>query len=129
METWSHGQAVFDLLGATRPEGNRLRNIAVMGVNTFGWTFLNRKLLVPDVKPHVRLVSPTGTVWEWNADGQPDRIEGTAVDFCTVVTQTRNVADTGLRVTGDVATHWMSIAQCFAGPAEDPPRPGTRYKQ
>jgi len=27
---------------------------------------------------------------------------------------------------GNSANEWMSIAQCFAGPAEKPPAPGTR---
>jgi uncharacterized protein (TIGR03084 family) len=129
METWSHGQAIFDLLGATRPEGERLKNIAVMGVNTFGWTFVNRKLEVPAVTPYVRLVSPAGAVWEWNAAGQGDRVEGSAVEFCAVVTQTRNIADTRLHVEGQAARQWMSIAQCFAGPPQIPPGPRTRYKQ
>ena len=34
METWAHGQAIFDVLGVTRRESDRLKNIAVMGVNT-----------------------------------------------------------------------------------------------
>jgi len=44
------------------------------------------------------------------------------------VTQVRNIADTKLRVVGEVAKRWMSIAQCFAGGAETPPAPGTRYR-
>jgi hypothetical protein len=32
-----------------------------------------------------------------------------------------------LRVTGSVATDWMSKAQCFAGAPETPPAPGTRF--
>jgi hypothetical protein len=27
---------------------------------------------------------------------------------------------------GEVATQWMSIAQCFAGGPVDPPKPGVR---
>ena len=38
-----------------------------------------------------------------------------AVEFCQVVTQTRNIGDTALSVAGDVANQWMSVAQCFAG--------------
>ena len=34
--------------------------------------------------------------------------------------------DTALRVGGETARHWMGIAQCFAGPPENPPAPGTR---
>jgi uncharacterized protein (TIGR03084 family) len=129
METWAHGQAVFDRLGILRTESDRLKNIAVMGVNTFGWTFVNRRLQVPRVLPRVRLSSPSGGVWEWNEPQQAERVEGSAVDFCRVVTQTRNIADTALQVTGPVSRHWMSIAQCFAGPPENPPAPHTRFVQ
>ena len=53
-------------------------------------------------------------------------IEGLAEEFCQVVTQTRNIADTSLIVTGKNAAAWMEIAQCFAGAPETPPAPGTR---
>ena len=129
METWAHGQAIFDALGLDRIEHDRLRNIAVMGVNTFGWTFKVNRREVPAVKPYVRLTSPSGALWEWNEPVTADRVEGSAVDFCRVVAQTRNLLDTNLAVTGDIARQWMESAQCFAGPPEKPPAPGTRFKQ
>ena len=129
METWAHGQAVYDALGVERRDTDRIRNIAHLGVNTFGWTFRNRKLEVAAKVPYVRLIAPSGATWEWNEPGSEDRVEGSATEFCQVVTQARNVADTGLEVRGDIARRWMSIAQCFAGPPEDPPAPGTRYRQ
>jgi uncharacterized protein (TIGR03084 family) len=129
METWAHGQEVYDALGAERTDGDRIRNIAQLGVNTFGWTFRNRGLEVPGEVPTVRLVAPSGAVWEWNAPGGADRVEGSAVEFCQVVTQVRSIGDTRLAVVGDVASRWMSIAQCFAGPPSDPPAPGTRFRQ
>jgi uncharacterized protein (TIGR03084 family) len=129
METWSHGQALFDLLGVERDEGDRLRNVAIIGVNTFGWSFANRQLPVPAARPFIELVAPSGAHWRWHSPEAADRIEGSAVDFCRVVTQTRHVADTALRASGPVARHWMSIAQCFAGPPHDPPPPGTRFRQ
>ena len=66
----------------------------------------------------MRLTGPSGATWEWNDAIATSRIEGSAVDFCRVVTQTRNVRDTALIVTGDSARQWMEIAQCFAGPPE-----------
>jgi uncharacterized protein (TIGR03084 family) len=129
METWAHGQAVFDALGRERVETDRLKNVAVIGVNTFGWTFTNRKLEVPGPAPYVKLTSPSGALWEWNAPSESQRIEGSALDFCRVVAQTRNVADTRLHVVGPIAKAWMAIAQCFAGPPEDPPAPGSRFVQ
>jgi len=127
METWAHGQEVYDTLGVIRHDKDRIRNIAVLGVNTFSWTFKNRGLSLPDQAPHVRLTAPSGEIWEWNDATGSDRIEGSATEFCQVVTQTRNIADTELKVSGDVATKWMAIAQCFAGAPENPPVPGTRH--
>jgi uncharacterized protein (TIGR03084 family) len=129
METWAHGQAIFDALGIDRVEHDRLRNIAVMGVNTFGWTFKVNRREVPVVTPYVRLTSPSGALWEWHDPSVAERVEGSAVEFCRVVTQTRNLLDTSLAVTGDVARQWMESAQCFAGPPQRPPAPGTRFKQ
>jgi uncharacterized protein (TIGR03084 family) len=126
METWAHGQEVYDLLRVRRTHTDRIKNVAVLGMKTFGWTFVNRGLEVPTAKPYVRLVAPSGEIWEWNEPGESESIRGDAVDFCRVVTQGRNIADTALEVVGEVATRWMSIAQCFAGGPVDPPKPGER---
>jgi uncharacterized protein (TIGR03084 family) len=126
MECWAHAQEIYDLKRVPRSHSDRIRNIATIGVKTFGWTFVNRRLEVPGPPPYVRLEAPSGEIWEWNDPSETERIEGKAVDFCHVVTQGRNITDTELLVEGDVATYWMSIAQCFAGGAEDPPKPGQR---
>jgi uncharacterized protein (TIGR03084 family) len=126
MEVWAHGQAIYDLLGESREPTDRLRNIAELGVRTFGWTFTNRRQPIPEPIPCVRLHAPSGALWEWNDAASAARVEGPALAFCQVVAQTRNVADTELVVIGDAARRWMQIAQCFAGPPEDPPAPGSR---
>jgi uncharacterized protein (TIGR03084 family) len=126
METWAHGQEVYDLKRVERTPTDRIRHICTLGVKTFGWTFVNRRLELPGPPPRVRLVAPSGAIWEWNETSGSGRVEGRAVEFCQVVTQVRNVADTQLEVEGDVATRWMSIAQCFAGGPVDPPKPGER---
>ncbi len=126
METWAHGQDIFDMFGRIRTNSNRLQNIVVIGVKTYGWTFANRKLDVPGPAPYVRLISPEGDVWEFNEPSSENYVSGDAVDFCHVVTQGRNIADVDLEVVGQPANEWMRIAQCFAGPPEDPPPPGSR---
>ena len=127
METWAHGQEIFDCLGLVRPDTDRIKNIAHLGVQTFGWTFVNRKLPVPEPVPHVVLTSPSGAIWEWNEAQDDNRVSGMAVEFGQVVVQTRNVADTSLVASGDVAEQWMAIAQCFAGAPVDPPIAGQRH--
>ena len=64
--------------------------------------------------------------WEWSEPDPDDKVEGLASEFCHVVTQGRNIADTKLEVVGETARKWMSIAQCFAGGPEEPPAPGQR---
>jgi uncharacterized protein (TIGR03084 family) len=126
METWAHAQAIYDLLGVERHDTDRIGNIVRLGVNTFGWTFKNRKEEPLGPMPRLRLTAPSGAIWDYG-DGD-DLIEGSATEFCQVVTQCRNVADTSLAVTGPIATRWMAIAQCFAGPPQDPPPAGTRRR-
>ena len=127
METWAHGQAVFDQLGQERMENDRIRNIVILGVNTFGWSFKVRGMEVPAEMPCLRLTSPSGEIWSFGEENSADAIEGSAAEFCRVVTQTRNIADTSLSVIGETAGKWMNIAQCFAGPPEEPPPVATRY--
>jgi uncharacterized protein (TIGR03084 family) len=128
MESWAHGQAVYDARGIDRQEHDRIHPIAELGVRTFGWTYQVRGERRPPIKPYVRLQAPSGAVWTFNDERDDERIEGLASEFCRVVTQTRNIADTHLKLTGDIARDWMSKAQCFAGMAETPPAPGLRKK-
>jgi uncharacterized protein (TIGR03084 family) len=125
METWAHAQAVYDVLGVQRVDHDRIGNIVRLGVNTFGWTFKNRKEEPPGLMPHLHLTAPSGAVWEYG-EGD-DLITGQATEFCQVVTQCRNIGDTQLQVSGPVAERWMAIAQCFAGPPQDPPSVGARH--
>ena len=127
METWAHGQEIFDQLGFERIDTDRIKNIVVIGVNTFGWTYINRNLSIPEKMPKLSLLSPSNELWEWNEDNEEDIISGSATEFSQVVTQVRNINDTSLKVSGKIANEWMSIAQCFAGPPENPPEKGTRF--
>ena len=126
MEVWAHAQDVYDLLKHPRVHKDRIRAVADLGVRTFGFTFGNRGLKPPPIRPHVRLDAPSGATWQWNPPDLNNRIEGSAVDFCQVVTQGRNILETRLEVAGEAAQQWMEIAQCFAGAPVDPPRKGER---
>jgi uncharacterized protein (TIGR03084 family) len=126
METWAHGWEIYDLLASPRQHTDRIHHIATIGAKTFGWTFANRQIALPGPVPQLQLRAPSGEIWEWHTPQSDNRIRGEAVEFCQVVTQVRNIDDTQLEVVGETAAQWMSIAQCFAGPPEDPPRPGTR---
>jgi uncharacterized protein (TIGR03084 family) len=121
METWAHGQDVADALDLARPATARLRHIAHLGVRTRSFSYIARGLEPPSTSVRVLLTGPSGEKWQWEEAGSGlDSVQGPALDFCLVVTQRRNIADTALVVEGESARQWMSIAQAFAGP----PGPG-----
>lgn len=126
METWAHGQDIWDLIRRRRPSSPRLKHIAHLGVSTFGWTFVNRGMPVPEAMPFVALTAADGSAWNWGEATSAHRVCGTAEDFCLVVTQRRHVRDTALAYTLGPAAAWLAIAQCFAGPPAEGPAPGVR---
>ena len=126
METWAHSQAIYDTLGKIRENKDRILNIVIIGNNTFEWTYKVNNRKIPANKPYLKLISPSGKIWEFNDPANTIKIEGLAEEFCQVVTQVRNIKDVNLKLNGKTSTQWMSIAQCFAGKASTPPLPGTR---
>ena len=128
METWAHAQELYDSLGLDRINEDRIKNIVIIGNNTFKWCFTVHKKSLPSIRPYLKLISPSGEIWEYNEFSEEHKIEGLAEEFCQVVTQVRNIKDVNLKLTGSIAEEWMSVAQCFAGGAEQPPKPGTRKK-
>lgn len=127
METWAHGQDVFDTLKVKRKPSDRLKHIAHLGVTTYGWSFMVRQQEIPAPEMRVKLISPGGENWVWGPEEAENKVTGNAEEFCLVVTQRRNIADTNLKAQGKAAQEWMKIAQAFAGFAEDPPKPGQRF--
>lgn len=123
MEAWAHGQDIVDTVGGEIPATDRLRHIAQLGFITRGWTYINRKLPIPDGDVRVEVTSPSGEAWVWGPDDAAATVTGTAVDFCLVTSQRRNLADTGLEVAGAIAREWLEMAQLFAGPPTNPPHP------
>ena len=124
MEVFAHGQDIYDVIRRRRVLDDSIRNIVIIGVNTFGWTYATRKMDKPPA-PRVELIAPSGELWIYREDGE-GLVRGPAEDFCLVVTQRRHVDDTELETQGAVARQWMELAQCFAGPPADGPAPGVR---
>jgi uncharacterized protein (TIGR03084 family) len=117
METWAHGQDIFDALGTNLVATRRLRHIADLGIRAMPYSYAINDLPAPTDAIIVKLTAPDGAAWSWGSEDAVNRVEGNALDFCRVVTQRRHPDDTGLLVTGPSARQWISIAQAFAGPA------------
>jgi uncharacterized protein (TIGR03084 family) len=124
METWAHGQDIVDALGCERPVTERLQHVAHIGVQARPFSYRTCGQEPPTEAVRVELLSPAGALWTWGEADAGNRITGSALDFCLVVTQRRHPADTGLRLQGPLAQEWMHLAQAFAGPPGAGRQPG-----
>lgn len=115
MENWAHGQDIYDAVGVEHPPSPGLRNIAHLGVATFGFAYANHGLAVPDDPVRVELVSDDDQHWTWGPEDATNRVSGPALDFVLTVTQRRHWRQTELQARGAVASQWLEIAQAFAG--------------
>ena len=120
METWAHGLDVADAIGVKRPATARLRSIAHIGVRTRDFAFAINGLDAPAEPFRVELTAPDGTTWAWGPADAPQRVTGSADDFCLLVTQRRSPSTLDVTAEGEDAKRWLTIAQAFAGP----PGPG-----
>ncbi|OBK48037.1 TIGR03084 family metal-binding protein [Mycobacterium kubicae] len=116
METWAHGLDVADALGISRPATERLRSIAHLGVRTRDYAFVVNNLTPPSEPFRVELRGPGGDVWTWGPDDASQRVTGSALDFCFLVTQRRALSSLDVTADGADARRWLSLAQAFAGP-------------
>ena len=129
MECWSHGLDVVDVVDGDRPDTDRLRHIAFLGVRTRAYSYSTRGMQQPDIPVRVELTLPSGEAWALGDADAENVIRGTVTDFCRVASQRRHIADTDLEVTGDAAKEWMGIAQTFAGPPGGGRQPGEFSKE
>jgi uncharacterized protein (TIGR03084 family) len=125
METWAHGVDVVDSLGVAREPTDRLRHVAQLGFITRQWSYSVRGETMPTGAVRLQLTGPRGVAWRWGPDDAEDSIEGSAEEFCLVVTQRRHPSDTSLHA-GKLGTHWLQRAQAFAGAPSDGPPPRNR---
>lgn len=124
METWAHGQDVVDGLGVVRQATDRLRHVAFIGWRSLPFAFQVRGRTPPSEPVRIELVLPSGAPVAFGPHDAVDRVSGSALDFCLVVTQRRHLDDVELAISGPVASAWMPIAQAFAGPPGPGRRPG-----
>ncbi|MET9731287.1 TIGR03084 family metal-binding protein [Streptomyces sp. NPDC006458] len=116
METWAHGQDIADALDVVRQPTDRLRHVARIGVRARDFAFGAHGMTAPAEEFRVELVAPSGDLWAYGPEDAAQRVTGSALDFCLLVTQRAHRDDLALTVSGADADRWMDIAQAFAGP-------------
>lgn len=116
METWAHGQDIFDTLGLEHRGSAALRHVCDIGIRARPFAYMANGKEVPATRVRVELEAPTGEIWTWGAPDAQGKVTGTAEDFARLVTQRIHLTDTGIATEGSSAAEWMTIAQAFAGP-------------
>lgn len=124
METWAHGQDIYDALRLDRTPTARLRHVAHIGVRTINFAFAVHGLDAPEQPFRIELTAPGGDLWTWGPADSANRITAPALDFCLLVTQRRHRDDLDITAVGPKATEWVPIAQAFAGPPGAGRNPG-----
>ena len=116
MECWSHGLDALDGADIAPIDSDRLQHIAHLGTITREFAYRTRGL-EPDHSPlRIELTLPSGAPWARGDEDAPNRITGSAGDFCRVVTQRIHYRDTALTWQGAPAESFLQVAQAFAGP-------------
>lgn len=113
METWAHGQDVFDAVGVSRRPTGRLKHVASLGVVGRELSFHAAQLPPPAEPFRVELAGPDGQTWVWGPEDAAQRVRGSALDFCLRVTRRRSRAQTDLTAVGEDAQKWLDIARVF----------------
>jgi uncharacterized protein (TIGR03084 family) len=116
METWAHGQDVADALGVVRRPTRRLQHVVRIGVRARDHAFAVRGLEPPGEEFRVEVSGPDGETWAHGPEDAAQRVTGSALGFCLLVTQRAHRSDVDVRAVGPDARRWLDIAQAFAGP-------------
>jgi len=124
METWAHGQDVADGLSVVSTPSARLRHVAHIGVGARAFSYLANGREVPKESLRVEFTAPGGGLWSWGPEDAANRVTGSVLEFCLLVTQRRHRDDTALAAAGPLADEWLSIVQAFAGPPGGGRKPG-----
>ncbi|MEU4805566.1 TIGR03084 family metal-binding protein [Actinosynnema sp. NPDC023587] len=125
MELFGHGQDVADALGVTREWDDRLGVLVGFAVRTKDFGYLARGERPPADEFRFEITAPSGQRWDHGPADAAQRVTGSAVDFCLLVTRRRHPADLDVRAEGGVARRWLELAQAYRGPA-GPGRAPTR---
>lgn len=124
MELFGHGQDIADTLGVRPVRTDGLFHLVLFATLTWDFGYQSRGLPTPDVEFRYEITAPSGALWTLGPEDSPERISGSAEDFCQLVTRRRHHADLDVVATGPEATRWLDIAQAYRGPAGDGRQPG-----
>ncbi|MFD1152536.1 TIGR03084 family metal-binding protein [Saccharothrix hoggarensis] len=124
METFAHGQDIADALGVRRERTDRLRHIVAFAVRVRDFGYQARGLTPPDAEFRFEITAPSGALWAFGPEDADQRVTGSAEDFLLLATRRRHRDDVDVRAEGELADHWLDVAQAYRGPAGPGRAPG-----
>jgi uncharacterized protein (TIGR03084 family) len=124
MELVGHGQDIRDALRVVWEPTDRIFHVARLGVRTRDFSFRLQGLDPPVQEFRVELIAPSQELWVFGPLNAPQRVTGSAADFCLLVTRRRHRSDLELTAEGDDANRWLDFAQAYAGAPSPGRAPG-----
>ena len=129
METWAHGLDVkVAILARILPipeedleeeeedplaDTLRLRHIAWFGQKSLPFSYRQVGDTYPSQGVRVEVMGPKYQAWRFGPEDTDQVIRGMAGDWCRVVVQHQDPADTGLKAVGDHAERALEIARTY----------------
>jgi uncharacterized protein (TIGR03084 family) len=129
METWAHGLDIkVAMLGRILPipeddleeeeedplaDTSRLRHIAWLGQKSLPFSYHQVGEEYPEQGVRVEVMGPKYQGWRFGPEDSDQVIRGMAGDWCRVVVQRQDPADTGLKAVGEHAERALEIARAY----------------
>ncbi|MEV8636706.1 maleylpyruvate isomerase family mycothiol-dependent enzyme [Streptosporangium sp. NPDC051023] len=109
-ELFRHGHDIADALGLRRDLTDRIRHVVEFAVLPSSAGYRPAEWTPPGTDFHLLLTAPSGGRWEFGPAGSPQRINGSAGDFCLLATG-RGRRSLDLLATGEAAERWLAEAR------------------
>ena len=114
METWAHGLDVHAALGAATVDTDRLGHIAWLATRALPYAYTVAGREPPGDPVRVELTLPSGAPWSTGPEDAPDRISGSAGEYCRVFVHRLAPSDAStLLAEGDAAADVLRVARAY----------------
>ena len=114
METWAHGLDVHTAVGVAPVDTDRLAHVAWLATRALPYAYTVAGREPPGAAIRVELTLPSGAPWSTGPADAPNRITGSAGDYCRVFVHRMTVDSAStLRADGDAATDALRVARAY----------------
>jgi uncharacterized protein (TIGR03084 family) len=113
MEAWAHGLDVHAALGVPSVDTDRLAHVAWLATRALPYAYSVAGREPPPAPVRVELTLPSGAMWTSGPEDAPDRITGSAGEYCRVFVHRLRSADSSLMIEGAAARGAISVARAF----------------